>query len=296
MRSYNASRPDEHGMKDGDTIIFIDKMNTLDHLLILTNRGNMIYRPIHEITELKWKDVGEHISQTITNLSMDEEIIAAFPYKEIDANKLFIFISKDGMIKQTRMTEFSPWRTYRSRPTTAMKMKSDTDQIVSVFLTSDILNVDVLIASHRAFGLRYPLDEVPVVGSKAAGVKAINLKDGDYVVAGSLVPSEGDSPILLLSQRGAAKRMLAQELPQLGRAKRGLMIFRELKKNPHRLAYMTTDTEGTLVLTTQNGTEKELDITKVPISDRISNGSFVIDEKKDGELFSVFQEQNLIQE
>ncbi len=296
IRSYNASRPDEHGMKDGDTIIFIDKMNTLDHLLILTNRGNMIYRPIHEITELKWKDVGEHISQTITNLSMDEEIIAAFPYKEIDANKLFIFISKDGMIKQTRMTEFSPWRTYRSRPTTAMKMKSDTDQIVSVFLTSDILNVDVLIASHRAFGLRYPLDEVPVVGSKAAGVKAINLKDGDYVVAGSLVPSEGDSPILLLSQRGAAKRMLAQELPQLGRAKRGLMIFRELKKNPHRLAYMTTDTEGTLVLTTQNGTEKELDITKVPISDRISNGSFVIDEKKDGELFSVFQEQNLIQE
>lgn len=296
LRSYNASRPDEHGMKDGDSIIFINKLNTLDHLLILTNHGNMIYRPVHEITELKWKDVGEHISQTITNLSMSEEIIAAFPYKEIDANKLFIFMSKEGMIKQTRMTEFSPWRTYRSRPTTAMKLKNDTDEIVSVFLTNETRNVDVFIASHRAFGLRYPLEEVPVVGSKAAGVKAINLKDGDYVVAGALVPSEGDSSILLLSQRGAAKRMLAQELPQLGRAKRGLMIFRELKKNPHRLAYMTAETEGKLTLTTTKGIEKEIEISKVAISDRISNGTFAIDEKQEGELFSVMQLQELNEE
>jgi topoisomerase-4 subunit A len=227
---------------------------------------------------------------------MSEEIIAAFPYKEIDANKLFIFMSKEGMIKQTRMSEFSPWRTYRSRPTAAMKMKNDSDQIVSVFLTSDVRNVDVFIASHRAFGLRYPLEEVPVVGAKAAGVKAINLKEGDYVVSGALVPSEGDSPILLLSQRGAAKRMLAQELPQLGRAKRGLMIFRELKKNPHRLVYMTTDIEGTLILTTNKGIEKELEISKVAISDRISNGTFTIDEKQDGALFSAYHPQELTEE
>src|SRR5699024_6045707 len=140
-------------------------------------------------------------------------------------------------------------------------------QIVSVFLTNETHNMDVLIASHRAFGLRYPLEEVPVVGAKAAGVKAINLKEDDYVVAGALVPSEGDSPILLLSQRGAAKRMLAQELPQLGRAKRGLMIFRELKKNPHRLAYMTTETEGTLALTTKKGIETEIEIAEIAISD-----------------------------
>ena len=174
-----------------------------------------------------------------------------------------------------------------------MKMKSDTDQIVSVFLTDEVRGMDVFIASHRSFGLRYPLEEVPVVGSKAAGVKAINLKDGDFVVAGALVPSEGDSPILLLSQRGAAKRMLAQELPQLGRAKRGLMIFRELKKNPHRLSYMTTETEGKLILTTSKGIEKELEISNVAISDRISNGTFAIDEKQEGELYSVVQTQEL---
>ncbi len=59
----------------------------------------MIYRPVHKITELKWKDIGEHISQTITNLSMSEEIIAAVLYKEIDTNKLLM--SNEGIIKQT---------------------------------------------------------------------------------------------------------------------------------------------------------------------------------------------------
>ena len=144
--------------------------------------------------------------------------------------------------------------------------------------------------------MRYPLEEVPVVGAKAAGVKAINLKEDDYVVAGALVPSEGDSPILLLSQRGAAKRMLAQELPQLGRAKRGLMIFRELKKNPHRLAYMTTETEGTLALTTKKGIETEIEIAEIAISDRMTNGTFVINEKQDGELFSVQNIQKLVED
>ena len=90
--------------------------------------------------------------------------------------------------------------------------------------------------------------------------------------------------------------MLAQELPQLGRAKRGLMIFRELKKNPHRLVYMTTQTEGKLVLTTSKGTEKELEISNVAISDRISNGTFAIDEKQEGELYSVTQPQELVED
>ncbi|WP_159721784.1 DNA topoisomerase IV subunit A [Enterococcus sp. CSURQ0835] len=293
IRSYNASKPEEHGMKEDDSVIFIEKLNTLDHLLLVTNKGNLIYRPVHEIADLRWKEVGEHISQTITNLSVDEEIIAAFPYKELDANQLFVFVSRNGMIKQTRMTEFSPWRTYKSRPTSGMKLKGADDQVVSVFLTGESLRYDIFLATSRGFGLRYPLAEVPVVGAKAAGVKAINLKADDAVVSSALVLPEGDTPLVLVSQRGAVKRMLAQSLPQLSRAKRGLLIFRELKKNPHRLVYLTAEPSGTLLVTTQKGLTEEVVIEHVPINDRLSNGSFVIDEKKAGEVFHVSLEQEL---
>lgn len=232
LRSYSASKPEEVGMKEGDFLLYTGEVNTLDHILLITNKANVIYRPIHELPDLRWKEIGEHISQAILNLSVDESIIAVYTYKELSPTKTFVFMTKEGMIKQSKMTDFEPWRTYKSRPTNCMKLKSDSDEIVNVYLTNEQKVLDVFLVSHRGFGLRYPLDEVPVVGAKAAGVKAMNLKDQDYVVNGLLVHEDGDTPIVILTQRGSIKRMLAQELPQLGRAKRGLMVLRELKKIP----------------------------------------------------------------
>lgn len=287
LRSYGASKPEEIGMKEGDSLLYSNQMNTLDHLLLVTNKGNTIYRPVHELPDLKWKDLGEHISQTVMTLAQDEMIMGVFAYKEIDPLKNFVLISKNGMIKQTRMTEFEPWRTYKTRPMTIMKLKDESDELVNVFLTDQTEEMDVFLVSHLAFGLRYPLNEVPVVGPKAAGVKAMNLKADDYLINGLLVYSEGDTPIVLITQRGAAKRMLAQEINQLGRAKRGLMVLRELKKNPHRVVYMGSGENQQLLVTNQKGQSFEVITNQIPINDRTSNGSFIMDEKTGGQIYEV---------
>lgn len=289
LRSYSASKPEEVGMKDGDFLLYTGEVNTLDHILLITNKANVIYRPVHELPDLRWKEIGEHISQAILNLSIDESIIAVYTYKELSPTKTFVFMTKEGMIKQSKMTDFEPWRTYKSRPTNCMKLKSETDEIVNVYLTNEQKILDVFLVSHRGFGLRYPLEEVPVVGAKAAGVKAMNLKEQDYVVNGLLVHEDGDTPIVMLTQRGSIKRMLAQELPQLGRAKRGLMVLRELKKNPHRVTFMSESSPLELLVTTQNGKQYTIDSEKYPINDRTSNGSFMLDEKQDGEILEVHE-------
>lgn len=289
LRSYSASKPEEVGMKEGDFLLYTGEVNTLDHILLITNKANVIYRPVHELPDLRWKEIGEHISQAILNLSVDESIIAVYTYKELSPTKTFVFMTKEGMIKQSKMTDFEPWRTYKSRPTNCMKLKSDSDEIVNVYLTNEQKILDVFLVSHRGFGLRYPLEEVPVVGAKAAGVKAMNLKEQDYVVNGLLVHEDGDTPVVVLTQRGSIKRMLAQELPQLGRAKRGLMVLRELKKNPHRVTFMSESSPLELLVTTQNGKQYTLDSEKYPINDRTSNGSFMLDEKQDGEILEVHE-------
>ena len=51
-------KPEELGMKEGDTLLYSGQASTLDHLLLVTNKGNVIYRPIHELPDLKWKDLG----------------------------------------------------------------------------------------------------------------------------------------------------------------------------------------------------------------------------------------------
>lgn len=287
LRSYSASKPEEIGMREGDYLLYSGELNTLDHLLLVTNKANVIYRPVHELPDLKWKDAGEHISQTILNLSVDESILAVFPYKKIDPEKTFVFISKQGWIKQTRMTEFEPWRTYKSRPLSGMKLKSEDDELVAIYLEDGQTALDVFLVTNRGMGLRYPLQEVPVVGTKAAGVKSINLKEEDTVVNGLLVIAEGDTPIVIVTQRGAVKRMLAQEISQTSRAKRGVTVLRELKKNPHRIIYMSEGKSKEMTVINQKGQELVLDPTDYPIGDRTSNGSFAMDEKSGGEVIKV---------
>ncbi|WP_422698793.1 DNA topoisomerase IV subunit A [Enterococcus durans] len=287
LRSYSASKPEEIGMREGDYLLYSGELNTLDHLLLVTNKANVIYRPVHELPDLKWKDAGEHISQTILNLSVDESILAVFPYKKIDPEKTFVFISKQGWIKQTRMTEFEPWRTYKSRPLSGMKLKSEDDELVAVYLEDGQTALDVFLVTHQGMGLRYPLQEVPVVGTKAAGVKSINLKEEDTVVNGLLVIAEGDTPIVIVTQRGAVKRMLAQEISQTSRAKRGVTVLRELKKNPHRIIYMSEGKSKEMTVINQKGQELVIDPTDYPIGDRTSNGSFAMDKKSGGEVIKV---------
>ncbi|MGX7172852.1 DNA topoisomerase IV subunit A [Enterococcus ratti] len=296
LRSYSASKLEETGMREGDYLLYSDELNTLDHLLLITNKANVIYRPVHELPDLKWKEAGEHLSQTILNLSVDESILAVFPYKQIEAEKTLVFISKNGWIKQTRMTEFEPWRTYKSRPLSGMKLKSDEDELVAVYLEESQTDLDVFLVTYQGMGLRYPLKEVPVVGAKAAGVRSINLKEEDTVVNGLLVLAPGDTPIVIVTQRGAVKRMLAQEINQTSRANRGVTVLRELKKNPHRIIYMSEGNAKERTIINQKGQELIINPTDYPIGDRTSNGSFVIDEKKGGEVIRVIDSPKVMSE
>ena len=58
-------------------LIFVEPAKTTQHLLLFTNLGNAIYRPVHELADTKWKDIGEHLSQTLTNFEQEEEILFA---------------------------------------------------------------------------------------------------------------------------------------------------------------------------------------------------------------------------
>ncbi|EAG7136839.1 DNA topoisomerase IV subunit A, partial [Listeria monocytogenes] len=62
QRSYAASNGAELAMKEADHAVFIQKMNSLDSLLLFTSKGNFIYRPVHELPDIRWKNLGDHVS------------------------------------------------------------------------------------------------------------------------------------------------------------------------------------------------------------------------------------------
>ena len=284
LRSYGASTPEEIGLKEGDYSLFTEKMSTLEQVVLFTSRGNVINRPVHEIPDIKWKDLGHHISQSI-GLEPNEKIIAAYGLDDFSDNQRFVFITKEGYIKQTLVSEYEPKRTYRSRSATAVKLKSATDECLSVYLIDDDNKLDVFLITHLGFGLRYNLTEVSTVGAGASGVKSINLKKTDHVVNGIVFnPEEGNKSIMLVTHRGAVKKMNAKDFDLISRAKRGLLVLRELKNKPHRVSLVidVDDDQNEWTIVTDKNTRQLLLPKDYSYSDRYSNGSFIFDEDSDG--------------
>lgn len=224
-RSFAASTLEEIGKRDDDRLIFVQSAKTTQHLLMFTSLGNVIYRPIHELADIRWKDIGEHLSQTITNFETNEEILYVEVLDQFDDATTYFAVTRLGQIKRVERKEFTPWRTYRSKSVKYAKLKDDTDQIVAV---APIKLDDVVLVSQNGYALRFNIEEVPVVGAKAAGVKAMNLKEDDVLQSGFICNT---SSFYLLTQRGSLKRVSIEEILATSRAKRGLQVLRELKTN-----------------------------------------------------------------
>ena len=282
-RSFASSAPEENGLREGDEVLLVQKVSTLDQLVLFTSKGNYLHLPIHEIPEAKWKDVGHHLSQSISLAT--NEIILSGMVKEKDSTEVYqdwtvVFFTKEGLVKQTALNDFNTYRGYKTRTSNAIKLKTATDEVVAIELVSN-QEQEIFIVTHCGFGLRYELSEVPVVGTVASGVKAINLRKDDFV-AGAMVYSPEHKVVsaFLATQRGAVKRFNVLEVSMLTRAKRGLMVLRELKSNPHRVVYLdgNISSKQEYVIVSTNGEMKEIRPMDLSLVDRTSNGSSLLND------------------
>lgn len=236
LRSYQSTGMENCGIKEDDQIIMCKEANTRDHLYLITNLGNLIYRQIYDIPEFRFKDIGDHLTQSITNLQSNEEVVSAFTLNEIKEDETFIFVTKYGYIKQTVVDQFKPWRTAKSKSTSGIKLK-DNDEVIQVINHPIVSDYDLLVSTNIGYLLKYPVAEVSIQGPKAAGVKSINLKDGDFVVQTEIVPRIGGD-LLMISNKGMLKRISLDEIQESSRSNRGVLGVKILKTTPHKLIYV----------------------------------------------------------
>ncbi|MGY4111815.1 DNA topoisomerase IV subunit A [Aeribacillus sp. SP014] len=281
LRSYTASNGKDFGMKDSDRLLCQYEMNTTDVLLLFTNKGNYLYCPVHELPDIRWKDIGQHISRTIP-IDQDERIVQGIPLKSFDDEKFFLFVTKKGMVKKTEIRQYKAQR--YSKPLVAINLKDD-DEVVAVHITDG--TGLILLSTRFGYGLLFHEEEVNIVGSRAAGVKGIQLKEGDAVVSGLVFAQKhvNDQKLAIVTHRGAVKMINIGEIERTQRARRGSMLYRELKTNPHRTAaILLVNGNENLVLETEKGIREIVPLSNVKVTDRYSNGSFYIDKEDAGEV------------
>ena len=267
--SKRSFKEDENPtLKDNDYVIGLYEMNTLDTMLLFTNLGNFLYVPVHMIPDIKWKDLGKHISNVI-KIESNENIVSCIKVNSFESELDITLATKEGMIKRTKLSEFKLLR--YNKPVNCMKLK-DNDELLEAFIS---LHNNIFVATDSGYGLWFDINEIPVVGLKASGVKAINLKD-DNVVS---VNNFGDIDyISVIMNKGTGKRVKLSEFEKSTRARRGLMLVREVKANPYKIVKtFTLDAKEFIGIKTSD--IMELKLTELSIMDRYSTGNNITKEK-----------------
>jgi len=276
-RSFNASGVTEIGLKDGDRLLKYQEVNTQDTVLVFTNKGRYLFIPVHRLADIRWKELGQHVSQ-IVPIDEDEQVIDVFNEKDFNHQAYYIMATKNGMIKKSSLHQFKTSRF--NKPLIAIKVKEQ-DEIINVMrLESDQL---ITVLTHKGMSLSYSTEELSDTGLRAAGVKSINLKDEDFVVMTQDI-NHSDS-VIMVTQRGAIKRIDYSVIQVAKRAQRGITLLKELKKNPHRIVAAAVVKEGqeTYTVLSKNN-EESGNIKDVHLSEQYTNGSFIIDMDDFGEV------------
>lgn len=270
FRSYTASNPEDITIKENDYILGIYEMNTTDTILLFTSAGNYLHIPVHTIPDLKWKDMPKHVSNLI-ELTQDETVVSALPAYNFDSNSNVIIATRNGMIKRSKLKDFKLQR--YSKATSCIKLKDD-DAVISAFIEKQNY---LFLTTDSGYGLSFKTDEVPLVGVKAAGVKAIKLKDDNLISINNYDPST-DEYISVITDKSTGKRVRLSEFEISSRARRGLQVIREVKTNPyHIIKTFITDSKNYVGLKGEDITTIKL--TELPISDRYSIGSQISKQK-----------------
>ncbi|MDR8711975.1 DNA gyrase subunit A [Staphylococcus aureus] len=281
IRSFNASGVEDIGLKDGDSLLKHQEVNTQDTVLVFTNKGRYLFIPVHKLADIRWKELGQHVSQ-IVPIEEDEVVINVYNEKDFNTDAFYVFATQNGMIKKSTVPLFKTTRF--NKPLIATKVKENDDLISVMRFEKDQL---ITVITNKGMSLTYNTSKLSDTGLRAAGVKSINLKVEDFVVMTEGV-SENDT-ILMATQRGSLKRISFKILQVAKRAQRGITLLKELKKNPHRIvaAHVVTGEHSQYTLYSKSNEEHGL-INDIHKSEQYTNGSFIVDTDDFGEVIDMY--------
>ena len=277
LRSYQASAPEELGMKETDEVLYTRQAHTLENLVVFTNLGNYMIIPVHELSDIRWKDNGQHLSNRF-KLAAEESPVAAFVFEAFHAGLDIITVTQNGQIKRTGLELYEASRI--RRPISGISLKGD-DRVASVRVATKDTE-EILLLTEKGMSLKYPISEVNPVGLKAQGVRAIQLKPDDKLVFAGLITTE--RYIISVSQRGAVKRTSLDAFENGARAQVGTALLKEIKSKPHRIIAAELIEDNVEIILESEKDSFGLDAKSIRLSGRYANGSFVVDEDTFGEV------------
>ena len=268
FRSYNAT--EETSLKDNDYYLNIYKTTTLSTLIIFTSLGNYLYLPVHEIPNYSYKELGKHISNIIT-LEVNEKVVATYLVNDFKEDKYLILTTQKGMIKKINIKDLEVKR--YSKSFTAIKLLTN-DSLIDVNNSEQ----EVILNTFNNYALKFSTEEIPVLGLKSRGVKAIKLDKDDYIVSSNSIKDE--TYIVIGFNNGTLKRLKLEDIKEAKRTNKGIKIIRTIKTNKHNtIKSLVVSNKDKITLI--DDVIKTIKVSDIAIKDLDQTGTSFVKELKD---------------
>ncbi len=236
------------GAFSSETDYISQLMTTSNHqfLNLFTTKGRMFQLKVHEVPESGRTAKGTHIANLL-DLGEQEQVATVMSYREFPADKYFLFITKNGIVKRSAMELY---KNVRTSGLIAVNLK-DNDELLAVLEVAE--DNELVLVTRNGFSIRFNSSEIRSVGRNAAGVKGITLRNGDTVVAGVILSPEGKQEILTIAENGFGKRTHMDQFRAQARGGKGIINMRITPKTgPVVSALMVENDDEAILLTSGN--------------------------------------------
>lgn len=261
--NFKVQKRNGKGVKSlDDTLLDAISTNTIDNLMLFTNKGKMYKLLVDLIPEGTNVSKGVYINNLI-NLEPQEQVIAINSFEKNNNARFVFFITKKGQIKKTSIEEYKSIK--KTTGIVAIKL-NDGDSIANVVFADD---EDFIVITEKGMSIHFETKSISAIGRNTVGVKSIKLDDDDLVLIG--LPIKEQKYIAIVTDTGLGKKVKITELPPQGRAGKGVYIYKGANIAG---AELVDDEDNLLVIGNPNSIC--ISVSDLPILSRIGIGNQVI--------------------
>lgn len=284
--TYSAQRRGGRGKtgmktKEEDFIEKVIVTNSHSLLLMFTNLGKVFAKKAYQIPEAGAAAKGTNIVN-ILELSENEKVTAVIEIAEFKDEEYLVMVTKNGIIKRTRLSEYSY---QRKGGKIAIKL-DEGDELIFVSRTDG--NCDILIATRDGRGARFSEGRVTTVGRTARGVRGIRLKDGDCVVGAALIVNteewQDKYKLVTITENGFGKRCEASQFDAKGRGTQGIICHNINERTGKLCGIKVISDDKDILLITDTGIIIKTPVEDIPIYGRGASGVKVIKLSEDAKV------------
>ncbi|MEJ7848856.1 MAG: DNA gyrase subunit A [Pyrinomonadaceae bacterium] len=255
--------------KNEDIVEHLFIASTHAFLMIFTDDGQVFKMKVHEIPEAAPAARGKAVVNLV-QLSSERKLVAVMPVRDFSETTYLTMVTKHGIVKKSSLADY---QNIRANGINAINI-DDGDELLDVIRTDG--TKQILIATHDGMAVRFNESDVRPMGRVARGVRGVNLKTGDYVVAVCAISPEGVEKILSISEKGFGKQTLASSYRLTKRGGKGVINMKTTTKTGKVVASFPVDEDSEVIIITQQAKLIRLDVDKIRKTGRSAQGVMLI--------------------